>query len=93
MVATLTREMCVHSVSENSDRTMAKKTKSALSEGTKVFCFTFFAVVVRIFGGLARLGNNRGSNSSFVRNRKALDDPLREISLNVFRCKKASSIR
>ena len=79
MVATLTRERSVRSVSENSDRTMAMKTKSVLSQGTKVFCFTSFAVVVLIFGGLARLGNNWESNSSFLRNRKASDDPLREI--------------
>ena len=79
MEATLTRETSVRSVSENSDRTMAMKTKSVLSQGTKVFCFTPFAVVVRIFGGLARLGKNRESNSSFLRNRKASYDPLSEI--------------
>ena len=79
MVATLTKDRSARSVSENSDRTMAMKTKSVLSQGTKVFCFTSFAVVVLIFGGLARLGNNRESNSSFLRNRKASDDPLREI--------------
>ena len=80
MVATLTRERSVRSVSENNDRTMAMKTKSVLSQGTKVFCFTSFAVVVRIFCGLARLGNNRESISSFLRNRKTSDDPFREIS-------------